>query len=331
MPLSRAAAAGSTLLACIVLAACGSSSSDAPKTAATTPAPTASAADFPAVKGKTLQDLQRGLPDGPVFAPSVSVLNRGTNRFGFALFDAGRNQISDAPAALYVSKADGSDLRGPFVARSESLKVSPQYLSKTSSSDPDAAKSLYVADVPFDGKGKYAVTAIARQGGKDFATTTYEVAVGGKGAQPPVKGEKAPKIQTLTPADVGGDIAQLDTRQPPSPQLNKVNYADVLGKKPIALLFGTPLLCQSRVCGPVQDIFLEEQSKGHGDVQFIHQEIYNDNEVKKGFRKQVAQFRLPTEPWVFLIDRNGVVQERLEGAYSAGELQRALAKIENTR
>jgi len=330
MVLSRVAAAGSVLLASVVLAACGSSSSDEPKTAEQAPPPTAAATDFPAAgNGKTLQDLQKDLPEGPIFAPSVSVLNKGSNRFGFALFDAGRNQIDDAPVAMYTSQTDGSDLQGPYVARSESLKVSPQYLSKTSSSDPDAAKSLYVADVPFKKKGKYAVTAIARQKGKDFATTTYEVNVGANGAQPPVKGDKAPKIDTLTRADVGGDLSKLDTRQPPAPQLNEVNYADVLGKKPIAVLFGTPLLCQSRVCGPVEDVFLEEQAKGHGDVQFIHQEIYNDNEVKKGFRKQVSQFRLPTEPWVFVIDKNGVVQERLEGAFSAGELQRALAKVEN--
>lgn len=329
MVLSRVAAVGSVLLACALLVACGSSSSDAPTTAETTPPPTASAATFPSSTGKTLQDLQHGLPEGPIFAPSVSVLNKGTNRFGFALFDAGRNQIQDAPVAMYVSQTDGSDLQGPFVARSESLKVSPQYLSKTSSSDPDAAHSLYVADVPLTKKGKYAVTAIAQQKGKDFATTTYEVNVGAKGSQPPLPGEKAPKIDTLTPADVAGDLSKLDTRQPPAPQLNEVNYADVLGKKPIALLFGTPLLCQSRVCGPVEDVFLEEQAKGHGDVQFIHQEIYNDNAVKKGFRKQVSAFRLPTEPWVFVIDKNGVVQDRLEGAFSAGELQRALAKVEN--
>lgn len=324
-----AAAILPVLAAALLLPACGgSSSSPSTTTPPAQPAPTAQASDFPSGKGQTLQDLLRGKQQGPVFAPSVSILEPGTNRFGFALFDTARKQIAGAPVALYVSKPDGSDLRGPFVARAESLAVDSQYLSKTSSQDPDAARSLYVSDVSFPKKGKYAVTALAMLGGKPVSTTTYEVGVGGKGAAPPNVGDKAPKIDTLTPADVAGDISQLDTRQPPAPQLNQVNMADVYGKKPIALLFATPLLCSSRVCGPVEDVVLQQQAKGAGDVQFIHQEIYNDNQVNKGFRKQVGAYNLPSEPWLFLIDRNGVVRERFEGAFSAGELQRALAKIQ---
>ena len=65
------------------------------------------------------------------------------------------------------------------------------------------------------------------------------------------------------------------------------------------------------------------------DVAFIHQEIYNDNEVNKGLRPQVAAWRLQTEPWTFVIDRNGRSSQRFEGAFSAGELQRAVAKVDN--
>jgi hypothetical protein len=322
------AALAAALLVSLVLAACGSSSSKTATTPPPVPKPTASAADFPSAKGKTLQDIQRGLPNGPIFAPAVSLVDKGDNRFGFALFDAARKQITGAPAAMYVSKTDGTDLSGPYVARAESLRVPTQYLSKTSAQDPDAAHSIYVSNVKFPTKGKYAVTALARVNGKMVQTTTYEVQAGAPGSQPPKVGETAPKIDTLTPADVGGDLTKLDTRVPPAPQLNKVNFADVYGKKPIALLFATPLLCQSRVCGPVEDIMLEEQAKGHGNVQFIHQEIYNDNEIKKGFRKQVGAYHLPSEPWLFVIDKNGKVVDRLEGAFSAGEVERALAKVD---
>ena len=55
-------------------------------------------------------------------------------------------------------------------------------------------------------------------------------------------------------------------------------------------------------------------------------EIYNDNEVAKGYRPQVAAFRLPSEPWVFTIDKNGKVAARMEGAFSAAELERAIKK-----
>ena len=53
-------------------------------------------------------------------------------------------------------------------------------------------------------------------------------------------------------------------------------------------------------------------------------EIYNDNEVNKGPREQVNAFKLPSEPWVFVIDAKGKVVSRMEGAYSVEELDTAI-------
>jgi hypothetical protein len=55
-------------------------------------------------------------------------------------------------------------------------------------------------------------------------------------------------------------------------------------------------------------------------------EIYNDNVVENGYRSQVRDFSLPTEPWLFTIDRRGRIAAKLEGAFSARELEAALAK-----
>jgi glutathione peroxidase-family protein len=62
-------------------------------------------------------------------------------------------------------------------------------------------------------------------------------------------------------------------------------------------------------------------------VAFIHQEIYKDNQVNKGSTSQVAAWRLPSEPWTFVIDRTGRISQRFEGAVSPGELERAVAKV----
>ena len=100
----------------------------------------------------------------------------------------------------------------------------------------------------------------------------------------------------------------------------------MVGKKPIVLVFATPRLCQSRVCGPVVDV-AEQLKAEYGDqAEFIHMEIFRDNDLNKGFRPQVAAWRLPTEPWVFTIDKEGKVAARLEGAYSARELDDAIQK-----
>ena len=98
-------------------------------------------------------------------------------------------------------------------------------------------------------------------------------------------GEAAPKVETDTVASAKGDEESIDTRIPTAPELHQESFADVVGKKPVALLFATPQLCQSRVCGPVTDIALQMKAKYGDKMTFIHQEVYADNDPNKGLRK----------------------------------------------
>src|SRR5437763_344485 len=103
------------------------------------------------------------------------------------------------------------------------------------------------------------------------------------------------------------------------------NFADVLGKKPVVLLFATPALCASRVCGPVVDIAEQvRHERQKDDAAWIHMEIYNNNTVNDGYRPQFLAYHLPQEPWLFTIDRHGKVAAELQGAYSADELEKAV-------
>ena len=52
------------------------------------------------------------------------------------------------------------------------------------------------------------------------------------------------------------------------------------------------------------------------DVDFIHVEIYQDNDPAKGVNRWVKEWRLPTEPFTFVVDRTGVIRSKLEGAFS---------------
>jgi hypothetical protein len=62
-------------------------------------------------------------------------------------------------------------------------------------------------------------------------------------------------------------------------------------------------------------------------VRFIHVEIYKGNDPANGVNRWVAQWRLPTEPFTFVVDSKGVVRTKLEGAFSMGELERAVAAV----
>ncbi len=148
----------------------------------------------------------------------------------------------------------------------------------------------------------------------------------GEYAKIPRPGDKAPTIVTPTAKSVGGDLAKLTTRIPPD-TLNKVNYAEVLGKEPILLLFATPQFCQSRVCGPVVDVAQQAQHEFEGKANFIHMEIYNDNDPSKGVRPQVRRFHLPTEPWLFAMNREGVVSAAIEGAFGTKLMDETVEKV----
>jgi hypothetical protein len=315
----------------VALSSCGDSGNGDANPSRSQPTP--SAAEFPAPKGKSMLELKRGLGAGPVLAPTVQQLDPGRQRYGFALFTTARKQISGIPVALYVARSGSSKLTGPFVARNEDLSVAPPYQSETVAKDPDAAKSLYVSHIPVPKPGTYAVMGVAKLDGRLVATDPIGARVLASDPVPNV-GDKAPVIDTPTKKSVNGDLSQIDTRTPPD-QMHDVNFADVAGKKPAVIVFATPALCQSRVCGPVVDIAQELADESKGKADFIHMEIYRDNTIKPGclegkrpqdqcLRPQVLAYHLQTEPWAFAIDRKGRVAARLEGAYSKAELQAAL-------
>ena len=312
-------------MAALALVAAGTGCGDDDDGAAERPPPPAKPEDFPKATGKTLAQLRSEVKEeGPVLSPSVSQLEPGKNRFGFGLFDRARSQIVDAPVAVYVAPVGGGQARGPFLARYESMAVKAQYQSRSTASDPDSAKALYVSDVAFPKPGRYEVIGVARLDNRLVAATPAGPPLTvAKDTPVPEVGEPAPVTSTPTKTEAGGDISKIDTRQPPS-SMHDVDFADVVGRRPAILLFATPALCQSRVCGPVVDV--AEQIKGSRgqEAAFVHMEIFRNNDPDAGYRPQVVKWKLPTEPWLFAVDRRGRVAARIEGAFSAKELERAV-------
>ncbi|MGI9081661.1 MAG: hypothetical protein ACR2FZ_05190 [Thermoleophilaceae bacterium] len=317
---------GAALAAALVLGLTGAGCGGEDEGAANRPPPPAKPEGFPKVGGgKTLAELRKEVKaEGPVLSPAVSQLEPGRNRFGFGLFDRARSQITDAPVAVYVAPVGGGAAKGPFLARYESLAVKARFQSRSVASDPDAAKSLYVSELDFTTPGRYEVVGVARLDNRLVAATAAGPALNVlKDGPVPEVGERAPRTSTPTKADAGGDLSQIDTRQPPS-TMHEVDFAEMVGRRPVILIFATPALCASRVCGPVVDVAEQVKARRGGDAAFVHMEIFRNNETDQGYRPQVLEWKLPTEPWLFAIDRRGRVAARLEGAFSAEELERAV-------
>lgn len=317
-------AAGAAVVALALVAGCGDDGGGGGDGVASRPASPAS--DFPAAQGQTLQQvLESAGQEGPVVAPAARVLRQGDQRFSFGVFTAGKEQISDADVAIYAApKGLQGTAIGPFPARIEDITTEAAFQARTTSEDPDAAKVVYVADIPLDRPGEWAFGALTKQGdgfGASLVATPSLV----DQFDPVGVGDMAPRVSTPT-ADEVADISEIDTRVPAS-TMHDQDLADVLGKKPVVLLFATPALCQSRICGPVVDV-AEQVKRDYGDqAAFIYQEVYVDNDLSKGVRPQLKAFRLGSEPWLYVIDREGRVSTVIEGAYSVDELEAAVQRV----
>jgi len=311
-------------LAVALVAGCGGS--DNGTGSRSKPAPAVS--EFPSAQGQTLRQIVLSAKggQGPVVSPAAGYFHLGTNRFPFGVFTTGREQITNATVALYAAPGRGVDGQaiGPFPARIEDLTTQPSFQAKTTADDPAAAQVAYVSDIPFDKPGPWEFAALIKSGGSFQYSLLPSPNPVGDYPMPQV-GQKTPVIHTLTAGEVS-NISQIDTRVPPD-DMHSDDFADVVGKKPVVLLFATPALCQSRVCGPVTDI-AEQVKQQYGDrVAFIHQEIYNNNRINDGPRPQMTAFHQNTEPWAYVIDRTGKVSTVLQGPFSVQELQSAVQKV----
>ena len=180
--------------------------------------------------------------------------------------------------------------------------------------------AIQSATVPFRRAGEHAVLLLTEVDGRWLAAATpIEVE---RGSPIPDVGERPPAIETPTVASAGR-VEEIDTRVPPD-TMHDVSFRDALGRRPVALLFATPTLCESRVCGPVVDI-AEQLKAAYGDrMAFIHQEVYVDNNAAKRLRPQLEAFDLRSEPWLFTFDKEGRVAARLEGSFGVDEFRRAV-------
>jgi hypothetical protein len=278
---------------------------------------------FPPTNGRSLQQLAATVSSSAQLGAATGTFTPGTGRFAFALTTSSGAFIY-APTALYISRSPSSPARGPFLAPADLMTVAPQFRSKQNAG-PGGIQAIYAADLPLPREGTYTVLSLTRTP-KGLVGAPGEIAVAASSPIPNV-GQRPPAIATDTPASVGGNTALLTTRVPPD-DMHAVSFKDALGKRPIALLFSTPQLCISRVCGPVTDIAVSLERKFGKRIAFIHEEVYVNNQPKSGLRPQLKAFHLQTEPWLFTINREGKITARLEGSFGVtaftGALEAAL-------
>jgi hypothetical protein len=146
----------------------------------------------------------------------------------------------------------------------------------------------------------------------------------------PAVGSPAPRSRNLIGKDVK-NLREIDTSQRPDPRLHQIRIADaIVQRKPQLIVFATPQFCTTRMCGPVVDIVRTLLPTYGKRVVFTHQEIWQDFASKKAF-PTVDEWRLSTEPWIFVVDGDGIIRAKFEGLVTISELETALQEIMRRR
>jgi hypothetical protein len=197
---------------------------------------------------------------------------------------------------------------------------------------------VYVIDIALPTAGTYGIEfALTPAGGsaetirvvQDVQLDTSVVSIG----------DKAPASVSPTLADVGGDIAKISTDDDPVPAFYETSIAQaVAAKTPFVVAFATPKFCVSQQCGPTLDR-LKPFVERHPEVTFINVEPYQLQAVDGQLQPVLTndqltpaavtnEWKLPTEPWVFVVDREGVVRGSFMLIFSDEELEAAIAAVE---
>ncbi len=275
--------------------------------------------DFPSSQGTTLQGLAGQLTGQLNYAPASATFTPGLNRVAFGLIDSSGMPLY-TPTVIYLAKSPNDKPIGPFAAPADPMVPQAAYLSKGAAADTDSLKAIYEAEVKIPSAGKWLVLALAKSG-SSISSATGEILVT-ESTKVPSVGDKAPVINTPT-ASGGAALKAIDTRVPPAASLHQYNFSQVVGKAPIALMFSTPALCQSRVCGPVTDLLLQLQAAYGNKIDAIHQEVYVNNKPPK-LNEQMLAYNLETEPWFFTVGKDGLIKARLEGAFGINAMNAAI-------
>ncbi|HSG78204.1 MAG TPA: hypothetical protein VLD62_01385 [Acidimicrobiia bacterium] len=185
---------------------------------------------------------------------------------------------------------------------------------------PDVS-GLYRVNVTFPEAGIWEAEVLPKEGGRlepfVFQVLEEPMTVG--------VGDPAPPSESVTAADVGA-LAEITTDPNPEPSFYELSIAEAVtsGRKSV-IVFATPAFCSTGICAPTMDS-MKALAPSYPDVNFLHVEVWTNLQDPQNLQtvQAVIDWRLPTEPWVFVVDENGVVSGRFEGTATPEELAELL-------
>ena len=250
----------------------------------------------------------------------------GPSRFLFSLIDSKNAILAAAGVPVTVSFYDlAADPATPLVT------TDAIYL------DPGNGRGLYRAPMDFRCWGDWglAVTATLPSG---TVTTKVQFAVQPSGTIPAI-GAAAPQSDSPTAATLD-EVKKISTDDDPDPDFYKLSIAQaVTSGKPSAILFATPQFCQTATCGPTLDHLKAIAKDFKGTIDFVNVEPYQLLLTEQGLQPKLdaeghlqavqaaIDWGLVTEPYLFIVDKEGRVFASFEGVLGEDEVRAALTEV----
>lgn len=298
-------------LAAVGLAACGSNAS-----ATAIPAqPTVGLASY----------------SGLVAASEFSV---GSNRFPFGLVDVDGAFLEGAAVNVRFFFVEGESATLATEAPAHWRTIPDDFVHSHDDGQEHVHlefRGIYVVDeVVFDRAGIWIADFEAPDSGEvalDITETGFRVL---PEAVAPVVGMRVPATENLTINDA--PFIEMSTRQVETDELHNVTVAEARDSgEPFVVVFASPQFCVSAMCGPVVEVMDDARETLGGEVEFIHIEPWDLTAAREQGQltpsAEILAWRLPTEPWVFVVDRAGRVAVRIEGLATEDEIVAAVREL----
>jgi hypothetical protein len=273
----------------------------------------------PAAPSGSLQALQANAVQLSLLG-AQSQLQVGESLFTFGLATADNKLVAGGTPEVWAATDDSSKALGPFPTRWFELTAYDKTKDKSPRSE---LTGFYGAQVELPQAGNWMVAASLELDGSRAV---------GRGAVPVVDdapaavGSKARSVPTPVATTAAGR-KKICTREPVACPLHAISLDDALrAGRPTVVNFATPLLCSSRMCGPVVDEQMVVATKLGRRASFIHVEIYPDRDTAKPAPALTA-YGFTTEPWLLVVDSGGVIRARFEGPVTAAQIEAALRPL----
>ncbi len=259
----------------------------------------------------------------PVIVSSEQAV--GPNRFLFSFLDPATNQPAARPErTVSVAFFDSPEAKDPVATTEAEFAWGIE-----------GERGLYVSHVTFTHAGTWVAAFTTSAPGTPTETIRVQFDVRERAMALGV-GDRAPAVRTPTAADVGGDLRRISSDPNPLPAFYEASVDALLAaQKPFVLVFATPAFCVSAQCGPTLDR-VKPYVAEYPDVAFVNVEPYVLDVVDGRLQPRLdannqlqlvpaaEAFRIVSEPWIYVVDRSGVIVGSFEGIATDGELRAAI-------